>query len=194
MTAVVTGGGGGIGRSIVLALADRGLKTYSLDIDDVKNAETASHSTVIVPLHCDVGDPAAILDTFSQILETNTIDVLVNNAGIFIGNSYLVGTYKEALDAFDRQMAVNTRATYLCTKMVAPGTAARGHGAILTIVTNHLARRLFPPSDSEQAYDATKWAQYQLNESMDAELKRHGIRVNALCPASTRTPMLQNFF
>ena len=196
-TAVVTGAAKGIGKGIALCLAKRGVKVYLLDIDDEENKKTEEELrqyAEATALHCDVGDPKQIDEVFDEILKEDDIDILVNNAGIFIANSYLKGTYEEALEVFDKQMAVNARGTYLCTKKAAPHMAERRSGAILNIVTNHLKRELYRPSRSEQAYDASKWAQYELNESMDRELKEYGIRVNALCPASTRTPMLEGFF
>ena len=195
--AVVTGAAGGIGKGIAKALADQGHTVYCLDINDEENEKTAreiNQTGRAYALHCDFEDPKQIKTVFDQIMDGYHIDILVNNVGIFIANSYLKGTYEEAREVFDRQMAVNARATYLCTKMAAKEMAEKGSGRILNIITNHLARNLYRPSRSEQAYDASKWAQFELNESMDRELKEHGIRVNALCPASTRTPMLQGFF
>ena len=199
LTAVVTGGASGIGRGIVRELARQNVRVISLDIDDEKNEETAREAAKLskggaLAYHLDVGDPQEISEVFDRLMAKEHIDILVNNAGIFIQNSYLKGSYEEALAIFDRQMNINARGTYLCTKKVARAMAERGYGAIINIVTNHLKRALYRPSRSEQAYDASKWAQYELNESMNRELSEHGIRVAALCPASTRTGMLQKFF
>ena len=197
-TAVVTGAAKGIGKGIATALAREGVKVCCLDKDDLNNELTVNKINEdggkAFAMHCDLADPRQIDETFDSILKEDRIDILVNNVGVFIGNSYLKGTFEEALKVFDEQMAVNARATYLCTKKVAVSMAKRGSGQILNIITNHLARNLYRPSRSEQAYDASKWAQFELNESMDRELKEYGIRVNALCPASTRTAMLQDFF
>ena len=197
-TAVVTGAAEGIGKGIAGALADADYEVFCLDKNDEENRKTVDEinrkKKKAAALHCDLESPDEIREVFEKILEDHHIDVLVNNAGIFISNSYLKGSYEEAVEVFDRQMAVNARATYLCTKMAAKDMAERKDGKILNIITNHVARNLYRPSRSEQAYDASKWAQFELNESMDRELKEYGIRVNALCPASTRTPMLQGFF
>ncbi|MCR4854936.1 MAG: SDR family oxidoreductase [Erysipelotrichaceae bacterium] len=197
MNAIITGGAKGIGKGIAMALNRHRIITHILDNDDDAAQETAERLRTNYPsfsYHCDLSDPWQIEAIFDHILKDNEIDILVNNAGIFIANSYLKGSYEEALEIFDRQMNINARATYLCTKKIARHMAERKSGHILNIVTNHLKREYFRPSRSEQAYDASKWAQYELNESMDRELKEHGIRVNALCPASTRTAMLEGFF
>ena len=198
-TALITGGARGIGKGIALSLARRNIRIISLDILDEENEATVKELNSLsgggaVGYHCDLSNPKEISDVINEILSKENIDILVNNAGIFIANSYLKGTYEEALEIFDKQMAVNARATYLCVKKIAPHMVSRGGGHILNIITNHLKRELFRPSRSEQAYDASKWAQYELNESMNRELIEYNIKVNALCPAATRTPMLQGFF
>lgn len=198
-TAVITGGACGIGKGILIELAKKNVRVISLDIDDEANERTIKEASAISEAgasayHCDLSDPKEINDVFDEVLSNEHIDILVNNAGIFISSSYLKGTYEEALDIFDRQMNINARGTYLCTKKTAPSMASRGEGAILNIVTNHLQRKYFRPSRNEQAYDPSKWAQYEMTESMHRELIEHGIRVIALCPAATRTPMLQRFF
>lgn len=198
-TAVITGGAGGIGKGILLELAKRDVVTISLDINYEENKKTVEEANKLTKVgsyayHLDVSDPKQINDVFDEIMSMFHVDILVNNAGIFISNSYLKGTYEEALDIFDKQMNVNARGTYLCTKKVVKAMADKGEGAIINIVTNHLKRQLYRPSKSEQAYDPSKWAQYEMTESMNRELVEHGIKVYGLCPASTRTPMLQGFF
>lgn len=199
MTAVVTGGAQGIGRSICLALAKRKVQVYSLDINDGRNRETEklmnSVGSGCYALHCDVADPADIRKTFEEILhKKNVIDILVNNAAVFSTMSLVRDSYESVLENWSFNMDTNARSTFLCSKMVAPAMAQKGSGEIINIVTNHVKRYLFPPSSSEHGYDASKYAQLALNESLAEELYPYGIRVNALCPASTRTPMLQEFF
>lgn len=108
--------------------------------------------------------------------------------------SFVKDSYESALRDWAFNVDTNARSTFLCSKMAAPAMARRGSGEIVNIVTNHVKRYLFPPSNSEHSYDASKYAQLALNESLAEELHPYGIRVNALCPASTRTPMLQEFF
>lgn len=199
MTAVVTGGAQGIGRSICLALAKRKVQVYSLDINDAGNQETEGLMNSVGlgchVLHCDVSDSEDIRKTFDKILlKEGVIDILVNNAAVFSTMSFVRDSYESVLKDWSFNMDTNARSTFLCSKMVAPAMAQKGSGEIINIVTNHVKRYLFPPSNSEHSYDASKYAQLALNESLAEELHPYGIRVNALCPASTRTPMLQEFF
>ncbi len=198
--AVVTGAAYGIGREIVFSLAKRGCRVACLDIADDDNVRTAGRASELAgkqcrAYHCDIADPDGIDETFEKIFrEFGGIDILINNAGVFSAMSFVGDTYEAALEDFHFNMDVNARGTFLCAKKAAPQMAKRGGGHVINVVTNHVKRYLFPPSDSEHSYDASKYAQLALNESLDCELKAYGIRVNAVCPAATRTPMLQSFF
>lgn len=198
--AVVTGAAQGIGRGIVLSLAKRNVRVICLDRNEEENQKTAADAAAIsragsAAYTCDVADPKQVSDTFDRILETEgRIDILVNNAGVFRTMSFVKDSYEDALANFEFHMNVNARGTFLCSKKAAPFMARQGSGQILNVVTNHMKRYLFPPSDSEHGYDASKWAQHGLNESLDCELKPYGIRVNGIYPAATRSAMLQGFF
>lgn len=196
--AVVTGAAQGIGRGIALALAKRGLQVISLDIQDASSTAEAASALSGLPcgaIHCDVAKAEEVDKVFDEILEQyGRIDILINNAGVFSTFSFVESSYEEAVADFHRNMGVNALGTLLCSKKAAPHMAKRGSGQILNVITNHMKRRLFPPSNSEHAYDASKWAQFGLNESLACELKDYGIRVNAICPAATRTEMLEGFF
>lgn len=199
-TAVVTGAAAGIGKGIVNALAKRGCRVVCLDIDREANQGTALEAERLFGApcsarHCDVGDPESVDRTFDRILDQfGKIDILVNNAAVFSTMSFVQDSYEAALRDFDRNMNVNARGTFLCAKKAAPVMARNKKGQIVNVITNHVKRYLFPPSGNEHGYDASKYAQLALNESLDRELKGRGIRVNAVCPAATRTPMLKAFF
>lgn len=198
--AVVTGAAQGIGRAISLALADRGAILYCLDIQDVKNEETAMMATEksgknCYSLHCDIADPKQINQVFTDIISVESqIDILINNAAVFSKVSFIKDTYNTMLHDYDSNMNVNTRGTLLCSKKAAEIMAIKGYGHIIHVNTNHVKRYLYSTSDNEHSYDASKYAQIAVSESMACELKKYGIRVNAICPAATRTPMLHNFF
>ncbi|MDD6878677.1 MAG: SDR family NAD(P)-dependent oxidoreductase [bacterium] len=199
MVAVVTGGAQGIGRSICVSLASRGVKVISLDVKDESNRITEKLMREFQPqskaMHCDVSDPRQIDSVFSEIIENEGgIDILVNNAAVFSTTSFAETSYEDALKDWSYNIDTNARSTFLCSKKAAPSMIKKGHGEIVNIITNHVKRCLFPPSDSEHSYDASKYAQLSLNESMARELSGYGIRVNAVCPAATRSPMLTEFF
>lgn len=198
--AVVTGAADGIGREVALSLAKRGCRVACLDIAEDKNKKTAAASLEAAgntcrAYTCDIADPEGIDRVFDRILQDfGQIDILVNNAAVFSTMSLVKDSYETALENYQFNMDVNARGTFLCAKKAAPHMAKRGYGHIINVVTNHVKRYLYPPSDSEHCYDASKYAQLAFNESLDCELKKYGIRVNAVCPAATRTPMLEAFF
>lgn len=198
--AVVTGAADGIGQGIAISLAKRGCRVACLDIADEKNKETADKASRAAGVncrayHCDLADPVNIDTTFEAIFrDFGKFDILINNASVFSTMSFVEDSYESALKDYHFNMDINARGMFLCAKKVAPHMAEKGYGHIINVITNHVKRYLFPPSDNEHSYDASKYAQLALNESLDCELKKHGVRVNAICPAATRTPMLQAFF
>lgn len=197
--AVVTGAAQGIGRAIALSLAKRGVRVVCLDKNDKLNTATvqkaAQYDVLCVARHCDVSRPEEIDRVFDEITaQQGAVDILVNNAAVFSTVSVAQHSFETALEDFERNINTNARGTFLCAKKLAPHMAAHGGGQIINVITNHVKRHLFPPSANEHSYDASKYAQLALNESLASELRQYGIRVNAICPAATRTPMLQGFF
>lgn len=196
--AVVTGSAQGIGKEIAKSLIRLGVIVYGLDINDQKNQEVANECLPLgkyINVHCDISSPKEINEVFNSIISVeNCIDILVNNAAIFTTTSILKDSYSTVLENYEQNMNINTRGTLLCIKKVVDGMAKKGHGEIININTNHVKRKLFSVSKNEHSYDASKYAQLSLNESIARELNEVGIRVNAICPAATRTPMLNNFF
>ena len=102
MTAVVTGGAQGIGRSICLALAKRGVCVYILDVNDNGNRETENRMNSVGSgchaVHCDVSDAEEIRKTFEEVLQKEgVIDILVNNAAVFSTMSFVKDSYESVL-------------------------------------------------------------------------------------------------
>ena len=198
--AVVTGSANGIGRAVAYSLAKKGATVYCLDIDDSENITTAETASQIkgkrcYSLHCDISKAEQIEKTFTRILtDHKQIDILINNAAVFSTISFVNDSYEKALNDYDFNMTTNARGTFLCSKMVAPNMAENRSGHIINVNTNHLKRYIYSVSKNEHSYDASKYAQASINQSLAKELFEYGVRVNAICPASTRTPMLNNFF
>lgn len=198
--AVVTGSAQGIGKAVVFALARNGTIVYCLDINDEENQKVADQASVFchnkcIAYHCDLASVSEINEIFNRILsEVHNVDILINNAGVFTTESILKDSFETILKHYDLNMNVNARGTLLCIKKVADKMAEQGYGEIINVNTNHVKRQLFSVSKNEHNYDASKYAQLAFNESIARELKEAGIRVNAVCPAATRTVMLNNFF
>lgn len=165
--AIVTGSAHGIGAAVVRRLREEGCQVHGFDLPEV-----------------DLARGSDILDHVTRVAELEGgIDILVNNAGVtFIGD--LLETSEADLD---RVMAVNFKAPFLLMKAVIPFMKKRGGGAIV----NNTSDQAFVGKKGSAAYGASKAALAQLTKSAALDWAAHGIRVNAVAPGSTDTPMLR---
>jgi NAD(P)-dependent dehydrogenase (short-subunit alcohol dehydrogenase family) len=184
-TAIVTGGGSGIGRASALGLAREGAHVAIFD----SNAEAAKQT--VADLAAQGGQAASFTVDVSREEEVRAaiseasarfgnIDILLNNAGIAIRNP--VAEQDEA--GWDACMAVNLKGVFLCAKHVIPYMLKRG-GSIINIssVTGIVGVR------NRSAYSASKGAIVALTRNMALDYARFQIRVNCVCPGFTRTAM-----
>jgi len=188
-TALVTGGGSGIGRSICLRLASEGAHVLVLDIDP-DSAESTVHDIQeaggnAIAYACDVADHSGVAEVVSGILETSNIDVLVNNAGIaHVGN--LENTSEADLD---RLLAVNVKGVYNMLAAVVPAMKERRSGAILNMAsvasTVGIANRF--------AYSTTKGAVLTMTYSVAKDYIDCGIRCNSVAPGRVHTPFVDKY-
>lgn len=197
--AVVTGGALGIGKGMVLALAQKEVSVVSIDIIDAENlntiAEAGKYANNCMALTCDCSNMDQINEAVDKIMGVyGRIDILINNVGGFVETRFIEDSFYDGLDKFDEMITINTKSTYAFTLKIAPIMKQQGSGGIINVLTNHLHRDICPVSSYEHAYDCAKYAQMSLNMSMAEELKEYGIRVNAIDPAATATEMLEVFF
>jgi len=184
--AIVTGGGRGIGRGIVLALAEAGADIAIADLDLASAEQTANEvaslGREVIVSEVDVTDAHSVQRGLDRILaRLGKIDILVNNAGIVqdhLGND-VTG------DDFDRCYQVNLRGIWNVSSALVPHFRERGGGKIVNIAS--IAGRR---GDNGLApYSASKAGAISLTQSMAFSLGRHGINVNAVCPGLLWTPM-----
>lgn len=186
---LVTGAAGGIGRATALVLAREGAAVLVTDLpsraDD--GAETArlivqaGGRAVFSP-----GDVTSAADQLRLVDETiaafGSLDFAHNNAGIELDATLLETTEEQ----FDAVMAVNAKGVWLGMKAQLPKMVQQGHGAIVN--TSSLAGLICAPGLG--AYTASKHAVLGLTKTAAVEFAGLNIRVNAVCPAAIRTPML----
>lgn len=172
--AVVTGGGGGIGRAISLLFAEQGADVIAAEID-AERARAMPLRTIV----CDVTQPD---DVRRLTEEAGEIDILVNNVGhyLFPGKDFIESTEEE----WEALYRVNLRHVFLCTHAFAPGMIARGGGGSIINVSTVEAFRGKPQS---AVYAAFKGGVTQFTKSVALELGMHGIRVNAIAPDLTQS-------
>jgi NAD(P)-dependent dehydrogenase (short-subunit alcohol dehydrogenase family) len=182
---LVTGGASGMGRSTVLALLARGAEVIALDRDArglAEVAETKGGAGTLITLECDLADPGAIARAFAQV---GPLDIAVNAAAI--GHNV---TQVEQIDfaTLDKVIAVNFRGVLLCMQQEIPLIRQRGRGGAIINVSSGGGLK---GAAGLSVYCATKHAVIGLTRSVSAEVAREGIRVNAVCPGTTDTPMLR---
>jgi len=193
---VVTGSAMGIGRAVAIALAEEGADVACLDIDGPANAATAAAIRALgrraLALDCDVADRFAVRRAFAQIADAfGRLDVLVNNAAIYIDTSLLNGTYDSQTGWYERSMDICAMGSYYCAMAATPLLRASGGGNIINMITEHIKPGHMYSGPGATGYDHAKWVQWRQTESWAIELQPVGIRVNGLCFGATDTPMLR---
>jgi 2-dehydro-3-deoxy-L-rhamnonate dehydrogenase (NAD+) len=183
--AVVTGGGSGIGRGIVLAMAKEGADIAIPDIQ-VLNAQKVSEEVKalgrkVLAMKTDVTSSADVKTMVDRTREAlGRIDILVNNAGITGGNA---PTWELDPTVWRRVIEVNLVAPYLTSRAVVPHMVQSGYGRIVNIAS--IAGKEGNPNASH--YSASKAGLIALTKSLAKELATKGVLVNAVSPAAART-------
>jgi NAD(P)-dependent dehydrogenase (short-subunit alcohol dehydrogenase family) len=184
---VVTGGARGIGRAAAVRFGSEGARVVVVDLpgselkDSVAAVEHAGGQATAV--EADVTRAADVERYVAAATERfGGIDCFFSNAGV-LGVVRPLLEYPE--DTFDQVLAVNVKSVWLGLKLVAPAIIRRGGGAIVN--TASIAGLRATPG--LVAYTASKHAVIGLTRTASIELVRHGVRVNAVCPAPIETPM-----
>lgn len=183
---VVTGAGSGMGRAMVLEFIKRGAKVAALGrtlAKVEKVAEEAEDSSRVLPVRADVvseDDVKAAID--EVIAKWDRIDLLVNNAGVL--DTY-EPAHKITLDEWNQVMAINATGPFLTAKYAIPHMLEQGKGSIINIASTASSSA----AGGGSAYTASKHAVLGLTRQLSFEYGRLGIRVNAISPGATATPM-----
>jgi len=184
--AVVTGGGAGIGRGIVLCMAREGADIAIPDIQDA-NAQAVVKEVLTmgrkaISMRCDVTRGAEVQATVDRIRkEMGKIDILVNNAGMASAPGMPFTNNSE--EDWDRTYAVNLKSVFLMCKALAPYFIERKDGRIINIasIAGPLAALTMPP------YSVAKGGVITFTRVIAKELAPHGITVNGIAPGPTIT-------
>jgi NAD(P)-dependent dehydrogenase (short-subunit alcohol dehydrogenase family) len=173
---VVTGGASGIGEAVARRFLDEGALVAVLDLQ-----RPGGHLGLALP--CDVSDEAALKTALSTVTdELGGIDIAVLNAGVG-GYAPLVSM---ATEEWDRVLNINLRGTFLCLREVAGVMVEGGNGGAV-VVTSSISASLTERGMGH--YSVSKAAVNQLVRVAARELGGFGIRVNAVAPGTTDTPL-----
>lgn len=187
-SAIVTGGGRGIGRAIALALARQGCQVAVLDLLE-ENAKSVQREIEAVgtrglALRVDLTQCGEVQENVGKVLaEFGQVDVLVNNAGWDKLEPFL----ESDTGTWEKIIAINFKAVLYTCRTVLPHMVAQGSGKVINIASD--AGRV--GSTGEAVYSGMKGAVIAFSKSLAREMARHHITVNAVCPGLTETPLLQ---
>ena len=186
--AIVTGAGSGMGASIAETYAREGARVAVLDIDaQAAHAVADRIGKSALALGCDVANSAEIDAAIrSTLAACDRVDILVNNAGVAHVNQP-VTEISEA--EFDRVFDVNVKGLFLFSQAVVPVFRRQGGGVMINIGSTAGLR----PRPGLSAYNATKGAVHNLTKTLAVELAPDQIRVCAIAPVATETPLLPTF-
>jgi NAD(P)-dependent dehydrogenase (short-subunit alcohol dehydrogenase family) len=187
--ALVTGAGSGIGRASALAFARGGARVVVSDVDDSGGAETVRQIEMAegeaVFLSADVADERQVEALIAGCLDAfGRLDYAHNNAG---SGAPPASLHEADRASFERVLAVNLVGVWLCLKYEAPVMLRQGGGAVVN--TASLAGLIGFPL--HVAYSASKHAVIGITKTAALEYAQAGIRVNAVCPAFIKTPMVE---
>ena len=188
--ALITGGNGGIGRVMALALREAGAQVVVTGRNPDKNqamGEELGDTESVLPL--DVYDEAAVQHTIDLIVARfGQLDILINNAGQARRGSVL----EQSREEWEAILRVNLTGAFLCAKYAAKAMIARGHGGKIINIGSMYS--LFGPPNVA-SYATSKTGLLGLTRALAVELCKHNIQVNAILPGWYITEMtghLQN--
>jgi NAD(P)-dependent dehydrogenase (short-subunit alcohol dehydrogenase family) len=186
--AVITGGGGGIGKGIAMLFAQEGAKVVIVNRSE-SGAQTASEIAELGGtarwIATDVGQSQQVQEMVAETVAAfGRIDVLVNNAAV----QHLYPLWELPEACFEEMLRINLGGYFHCAKYTIPHMIAQKKGNIINVSSNLAFRALV----SFAGYSATKGGIVSMSRTLALECAPYGIRVNCICPGSTITPIMDS--
>ena len=184
-TALVVGGGSGIGQSSAIALAAFGARVTCADVNETGAADTVStiraQGGEAEGVALDMRDSKQIDALIAQLDVQRPLDILVSTPSINVRKPML----QISDDEFDRVVGLNLKGTFMLMRSAARGMAERGRGSIIVFAS--IRAEVVEPGQS--VYAATKAGTRQLARTLASELGTKGVRVNTIAPGVVETPL-----
>ncbi len=188
-TAVITGGGSGIGLASARRLADEGANVVVADLDPT-SGQAAADEVGGTFVQVDVTSAADVDRMFEVAKSTyGSIEISFHNAGISPPDDDSI--LETGIDAWRRVQEVNLTSVYLCCKAVLPYMLEQGKGSIIN-TASFVAT--MAAATSQISYTASKGGVLAMSRELGVQFARNGIRVNALSPGPVATPLLMELF
>jgi NAD(P)-dependent dehydrogenase (short-subunit alcohol dehydrogenase family) len=189
--ALVTGGGSGLGQAACRLLAERGARVVVADVNDDGGAATVAQcqdaGAEAQFIHADVTQEEDVIAAVAAAVDTwGRLDAAINNAGT-TGPSAPTADY--TLEQWNGVIALNLTGVFLCLKHEIPQMIEQGGGAIV----NTSSGAGLMGFAGLPGYVASKHGVVGITRAAALEYVKAGVRINAVCPGSTRTPMLEGF-
>jgi 2-deoxy-D-gluconate 3-dehydrogenase len=195
-TAIVTGGTGGLGHAMTMALAEGGADIVSIEMPSDPNSKTTAEGVSkagrkLTRYECDVGDSKALRATFSKIWEDgHQADILLNCAGIQRRSP--AELFDD--DTIDEVFNVNLKATFVaCQEFAKQNLPKTQDGTRRAKIINVGSIISFIGGNHIGAYAATKGGVLQTTKAFSSEWAGKGINVNVICPGYFRTEMTKQY-
>lgn len=191
-TAIITGGGSGIGQHTALHLAEKGVNISIVDISEEGGQETLrlvkEKGVDAIYVKADVSNAEEVKHYVLQTLDHfGTIDYFFNNAGISGSGSYFLDTNIKEIEQI---VGINLLGALYGLRYVAEVMVKQGGGSIV----NTASSAGVTGQATVVTYSATKHAIAGMTKSLVAEYAKDGLRVNAVAPGPTETPMVKKYF
>jgi len=181
-TCLITGAGSGIGLATARVFADRGARVFALDRQPAA-AEAVTRGSGGRALACDVSSLAQVEGAVREVVATaGGVDWMVSAAGVSLD----AALWKQPEEDFDRVIAVDLKGFWTCLRAVAPAMREAKRGAIVAVASTLALRARFGVT----AYAAAKAGVLGLVRAAARDLGPSGVRVNAVAPGLTETPLV----